>query len=941
MGDRLNFQSVFENAVQFMGILDLDGRLVEANRAALALVEVAREDVLGLPIWETPWWHGAGVDECAQLRSAVAQASAGATVRYEARHGGAAGNIVIVDFSLRPLRNNQGEFSYLLAEGHDITSRVHSELRLRESEERLRLISENVDDLIAVLDARGNRLYNSPSYQRILGDDADPGSNSFDRIHPEDRQRIRDLFRQVVETRRGALAEYRYILPDGSIKIVESQSSVVLSAAGEVENVLVVARDITGRRAAEAEIRELNEALERRIAERTSELEAVAERMRLLIDTANDAVITIDADNTIIDWNNMAETMFGWQRDEALGKQIHHLIVPPEMRPMHEAGIRRFLTTGSYSLLNSRVEVPAQHRDGHVLDIELSVWPVKTGETYTFSSFARDITQRKRYENELQHRSAQIRLHRDVLLDLAQADKHDLDAALDLILAASARTLQCEMVSYWDLSPDKSAISRRKLFRLSRNGCEPDSVELVLEARDFPQYFSAILDKHPLVADEAQAHSGTREFTDIHLVPNGISSMLDIAIWYRGNVVGVLCHEHVGTSRKWSAEEVDFATALGTTTSLALEASSRYQAETEREAILQNSVVGIVLVRDRKLIWANRNIEFMFGNPKEYWTGKTLDVFYGSLEDFERIGREAYVELAQGKPYHTECQMRRVDGSLFWCAMSASVLDCGDASKGSIWTLLDITERIRSEEEIRRALEKEKELNELKTRFVSMTSHEFRTPLATILSSTDLLEHYRDRLLPEDQADLLHSIKDAVSRMTRMLDDVLLIGKTDAGRLEFDPKPTDLEAFCRGLLNEFELTRPAGITLQADMATSGALLIDQKLLRHGLTNLLSNAIKYSPQGGCVKLALHYGEGEVEFRVSDQGIGIPAEDLPNLFESFHRARNVGNISGTGLGLAIVKKSIELHQGRVVVESEVGKGTTFCVTIPLKPVEAAYG
>lgn len=932
-GENLHFQAIFDNTFQFMGIIDLTGRLVEVNRTALDFVGVAREDVVGQPAWETPWWQSADGEQRIRLQEAIARAATGIPVRYEATHVGKEGNAAVFDFSLRPLTDDAGGFSYLIAEGHDITGRVLSEKRRRESEERFRLISENVDDLIAVLNAHGRRIYNSPSYRRILGDSAETGGDSFQRIHPEDRERIRDLFQQVVRTGRGQLAEYRYVLPDGSVRIVESQSSAVMNDEGEVENVLIVARDITGRRQAEAEIRTLNEALERRIADRTAELEAASERMRLLIDTANDAVITIEADSVVIDWNVMAETMFGWTREEALGRKVHHMIVPPAFRAMHEAGITRFLATGDHNILNQRVELKALHRDGHELDIELSVWPVKTGDTYTFSSFARDITLRKRYEAELRQRSEQVKLHRDVLLDLAQADKDDLDAALELILAASARTLQAEMVSYWDLNPEKNAITCRKMFRLSRNAIDPESVGIVQYAHNVPQYFATILEKHPLAADDALTHPGTCEFKDFHLIPNGITSMLDIAIWHQGDVVGIICHEHVNKPHKWSPEEIDFAAAIGTTASLALEASSRHRAETEREAILENSMVAIALLKDRMLVWANRNMEALFGFTKEEWAGRTAEIFYAGPEEFERVGREAYPLLAQGKTYHTECQMRRCDGTLFWCAISGSALDPANPARGSIWTLMDISERIRSEQEMRRALEKEKELSELKSRFVAMTSHEFRTPLATILSSTELLEHYHDRLPQEEKAELMQSIKDSVDRMTRMLDDVLLIGKSEAGKLEFEPSTLDLNAFCEGLVGEFMLNRPSGIELQARIGRCGTVRMDQKLLRHILGNLLSNAIKYSPQGGKVEFEADCMDGQVRFRVADQGIGIPAEDIPGLFETFRRARNVGNISGTGLGLAIVKKSVELHGGRIEVESEVGRGTTFVVAIPL--------
>ncbi|MCC7486955.1 MAG: PAS domain-containing sensor histidine kinase [Burkholderiales bacterium] len=354
----------------------------------------------------------------------------------------------------------------------------------------------------------------------------------------------------------------------------------------------------------------------------------------------------------------------------------------------------------------------------------------------------------------------------------------------------------------------------------------------------------------------------------------------------------------------------------------------------ERDVILQSTLVGISFSVNRRHLWVNETFATMLGYEREELIGQLSLMHFPDLESYEAFGYTAYRILASGRPCVTERWQKRKDGSLIWCEIYGNYVDPDDLAKGTIWTYLDITERKRAEEDIRAALGKERELNELKSRFVSMTSHEFRTPLATILSSAELLEQYSARLPPREREDLFRSIRTAVERMTRMLDNVLTIGKAEANMLQFSPVPTDLAKFCGRLADEIRLA--AGDRHAVEFSCEGAdapVLVDEKLLRHALTNLLSNAVKYSPGGGRVEFRVSLGEGTARFEVRDHGIGIPPEDQARLFETFHRARNVGTIAGTGLGLAIVKKSIDLHRGSVAVESAPGAGTVFRVTIPL--------
>ena len=248
-------------------------------------------------------------------------------------------------------------------------------------------------------------------------------------------------------------------------------------------------------------------------------------------------------------------------------------------------------------------------------------------------------------------------------------------------------------------------------------------------------------------------------------------------------------------------------------------------------------------------------------------------------------------------------------------------------------------ERKRAEEILRSALVKEKELNELKSRFVSMVSHDFRTPLATIQLSGDLLSNYSDRMTEERKAQHFDNIHTQVTHLTGLLDDMLAFTKAESGGLAFNPVLTDFPAFCQTIVDEMQQlagTRTIQFVVDGPVAP---VEIDTNLLRRALLNLLSNAVKYSPEGSVIEFRVWCGVEPVVLCIQDQGIGIPVEEQSRLFEVFHRARNVGNIPGTGLGLAIVKQAVEAHGGTITVKSQVNVGTTFTISIPVsrKPVQ----
>lgn len=229
----------------------------------------------------------------------------------------------------------------------------------------------------------------------------------------------------------------------------------------------------------------------------------------------------------------------------------------------------------------------------------------------------------------------------------------------------------------------------------------------------------------------------------------------------------------------------------------------------------------------------------------------------------------------------------------------------------------------------------EKEMNELKSRFLSIASHEFRTPLTTILGTSDLLKHYSQNWTQDKRNTYLDRINNNVQNMVDLLDEILFLSKGEAGKTEIRLELIDLIDFCQESVNSAQLGAKSGQAINFSFPDKLInVSLDRKLLQHILVNLLSNAVKYSFPDSVVRFDLTFENDEITFQIQDKGIGIPEEDLQQLFESFHRAKNVGKLPGSGLGLSIVKQSVNLHGGKITVQSQENVGTTFTVVIPVR-------
>ena len=380
------------------------------------------------------------------------------------------------------------------------------------------------------------------------------------------------------------------------------------------------------------------------------------------------------------------------------------------------------------------------------------------------------------------------------------------------------------------------------------------------------------------------------------------------------------------------------------------------QLRRQRQLILNAVGEGVYgLDLDGNVTFVNPAAAAMINWPMEELIGKSMHaVLHHSHPDGSPYPREdcpIYAAFQDGS-------VRRITNEVFWRNdgtsfpveyISTPMHDEEGRLIGAVVTFRDITQRRWAEEvlqraneelelkvqertaELQRANRQLQELSEMRSRFVSMVCHEFRNPLNNIALSVSSLQRYNDQLSLDQKNDYLQTVNTNVERMTMMIDDILVISKIEAKVLEVQPETLDAAVFCQELLREPEYIRPHTPIQFSCRSRQLMADLDPRLLRPILSNLLSNAIRYTPDEKAIYLKLAKRHNQLIFQVQDDGIGIPPEDKPHLFEPFHRGRNVSNIPGTGLGLSIVKQFVELQRGVIEVHSRVGVGSTFTVRL----------
>ncbi len=799
-----------------------------------------------------------------------------------------------------------------------------TELELRQANERFQLAASAVDCIIFDWSIETQTVDRTQGLLDVLGyrpEEAEPTLNWWtERIHPDDRQRVYKEVSDAVANRSDFATEYRVRHKNNQYLYVWDKGLIVRNGMGKAVRVVGSTLNITDRKQAEIALREHEQ-----------RLSAIATNIP---GTVYRSVLHPDGTTSLPYISAGLRELTGLEPDEVIAEPERLLtIVHPDDREKFDRVLRaRYETLESvqneYRIVTLSGQVKWLQDNARCLRMD-------NGDV-VLDGVTLDITERKRAEEALQQLNQELENRvRERTIELEQLNEILIvEIGQRTRAEASLRQREQEFRALVENAPDIITRFDRELRHIYVNPV----VELAtgLPARDFIGKTNQELGMpSELVAYWCQTlqvvfETGSEQEIEFTFpTPNGLKYYQSRHVpefGADGSTETVLAIARDITMLKQAEEAIRSS-----------EERFRQLAENIYEVFWMSSLdhAQIIYVSPAyEQIWG-RSCENLYEQPSSW-----LEAIHP--EDRDRV--EAALKGQIQGDYDVEYRIVQPDNSIRWIRDRAFPVQ--DA-QGQVYRLAgiaeDITSRKQVEEELYHTLQKERELRELKSRFISMTSHEFRTPLTTIQSSADLLERYRQRFSEEKQLTHLYRIQTAVERMIQMLNDILLLGQAEAGKLEFDPTSVDLVQFCRNLVEDLQLAANPKNPLSEAMleerirftcqCQSLPANIDEKLLRQILSNLLSNAIKYSPSGSTVQFNLTYVNDNAVFQIQDQGIGIPPEDQPRLFNSFHRAKNVGTIQGTGLGLAIVKQCVDLHGGEITVKSEIGKGTTFTVRLPL--------
>lgn len=842
-------------------------------------------------------------------------------IDYEQPSQGYAGGFEWASSNKVPLRNLQGDIIGLVGITHDITQIKASEEALRRSQADLQSIIDSVNTAFVLFDHNGViRVVNQVAYQYyrdFYNLVPEIGARFVDSIPLEAHEGFNKRFAQTMG---GDTVTVNFTQPiNNQPQHFLANYYPVKSPEGEVLGVNMAVKDVTEEKETEQKLRYLAS----------------------LQESMHDAVIGTDLNFHIQSWNKAAERIYGWTAEEAMGQRLAELIQTKfETEGTAEDARQTLLKNGVWE-----GEVIQQHHDGYPINILGSIVILKDeeGNPTGIVGVNHDISERKlaeealaqKYEEEHQMQEYLKALH-EVSIELTRTET--LDEFYRMAVDSGLRQFNFDRIGL--LLYDEESGNAIGTYGTDAEGKLIDEHHISFDPNSLTGILKKTMSRNERFAflEDAVLYSPEHE-------PMGRGWTAAAALW-DGPVLGWLSMDNGAHHQPVTQAQLEIFSLYAMTVGSLLARKHSEDALRASEELYRTLITTMsegIIMQDKTgvITTSNTAAQEILGLSSEYLLGvnSSKSLLRSIREDgtpFPDESRPSMITLKTGKAQSNVVMgVYKTNEELAWISINSSpVRQPGEKSHYAVVTTFrDITHHKNYEQMLEKALENEKELGELKSRFVSMASHEFRTPLATILALTETLSAYRHKLPDEQIDERLNKIQGQVSHLKDIIEDVLQLARIQARRVEVNPVRFDLDDLCRSVIDEF-VSHPdfkQKINYHCDEKLHYVNL-DKKLLRQVISNLMSNAVKYSPEGKSITINLTYDNDVITLRISDEGIGIPEADLKHLFEPFHRATNVGTISGTGLGLVIVKESIELHGGTILVESHVGQGTTFVARIP---------
>jgi len=780
---------------------------------------------------------------------------------------------------------------YVNVYGFDQTEIKAAEEALVTKQQELDGIINGGSDMILSIDREGKITFCNEVWSTKTGISKEHslGKPIFQFLEQSGVERFIDILRSSGSSKSGIVEgnELTFITKSGTKLVCEANMSAVVENEQHMATTGIF-RDLTTRR----------------------QLEALNRERAMLISSSIDAIISADDKGVVISWNNGAEKLFGYTKSEIVGSSIAILSKKsPEMIAEQAEVLGRLNEGESVSYETQRV-----HKNGQTISVHVSVFPIHTGTEgrVNHGAIIRDITEKKKAEQALSKS--------ENLLKEAQSIAN---------------------LAGWEWNLKTGVLSGPQVFLSKFNLVLPDKIEtmddllMIVHQEDLEMVRSKLSELNKTscsitVQFRLNLKRSRSAFIEMRANSEFIKGKLN-------RIYGVLMDK---TNQKESEIlKEEFTRELETQVKDRTAKLEVSQNELSNQVDTLNQIALVSTIDTEGLItYANDIFCAVSGYTLPELIGKQFADLHSSSQDVASI-IALWGGVEKGEIWKGEVIYEAKEGHDFWLHQTVvPFFNLQGEIEKYVAVSFDVTHEKELQQKLQLSLTKEKELGELKSHFVAMASHQFRTPLAIIQSNSELLTMVIDK---ESEGSIKGKLKRSseritgeISRMTQLMDDVLILGKIGAGHLKPELKEVDLVELLKDVQAHTNAIQTDGRSLNLEVTGKRTfVLLDEQLIQHVVENLVSNAFKYSEKEN-PKVGLRFNKQTVTISVEDKGLGIPKGDRDKLFQPFHRADNVADIQGTGLGLVIAKEYTELNGGHIEVESKENVGTKMLVTLPIR-------